>query len=84
MQVSNSLKSLKMTLSGFHSCLVVTFPTEMSGYNTVWVAVDRMTKRVRVAPTLDRVTAVGIVKLFRNNIWKNHGLLDIVISDRDL
>ena len=62
---------------------LVTFPTEANGYNMVWVAVDQMTKRVRVALTSDRVTMAGIAKLFRNNIWKNHSLLDMVISDRD-
>lgn len=32
---------------------LVTFPRESQGYNAVWVAVDRMSKRVWVAPTSD-------------------------------
>lgn len=36
-----------------------------------------------MALTTDWVTAAGIAKLFRDNIWRNHGLPDTIISNRD-
>lgn len=62
---------------------LVTFPEEMNSYNTIWVVVDRLTKRAWVTPTMDKVTAAGMAWLFRDNVWRNHGLPDAVISDRD-
>ena len=35
-----------------------------------------------VMPTMSSVTAEGVVHLFRDNIWKLHGLPEKVLSDR--
>jgi len=32
--------------------------------------------------TTEKTTAEGLAKLFKDNIWKLHGLLESVISDR--
>jgi len=32
----------------------------------------------------EKTTAEGLAKLFRDNVWKLHGLLESVISDRGL
>ena len=32
--------------------------------------------------TTEKTTAEGLAKLFRDNVWKLHGLLESVISDR--
>jgi len=52
------------------------------GYNAIIVMVDRFTKMVHVAPCHDTVTSEGVARLFRDNIWKHHGLPLQVISDR--
>jgi len=31
---------------------------------------------------IKRILAEGLARLFRNNVWKLHGLLEDVISDR--
>jgi len=55
---------------------------ESHGFDTIWVAVDRLTKRIRIAPTTMEVDSVGIARLFRDHVWRNHGLPDQIISDR--
>ena len=33
-------------------------------------------------PTIEKTLAKGLARLFRNNVWKLHGLLESIISDR--
>jgi len=33
-------------------------------------------------PTTEKTSAEGLVRLFRDNVWKLHGLLESIISDR--
>src|SRR5467141_2196146 len=46
------------------------------------VVVDCLSKQAHVIPTTSDVTAAGVAKLFRDHIWKLHGLLEEVISDQ--
>ena len=32
--------------------------------------------------TIEKMIAEGLVRIFRDNVWKLHGLLESVISDR--
>ena len=52
------------------------------GYNAILVVVDRLTKMAHFVPTTERTSAEGLARLFRDNIWKLHGLPDSIISDR--
>jgi hypothetical protein len=61
--------------------LIVGLPRS-HGFNAIWVAVDRLSKRIRVAPTTKEVDSVGVARLFRDHVWRNHGLPDQIISDR--
>jgi hypothetical protein len=61
--------------------LIVGLPSSL-GFDSIWVAVDRLTKRARFAPTNKEVDSEGIARLFQDNVWKNHGLPKEVISDR--
>src|SRR5882724_3591078 len=51
-------------------------------YDTIMVVVDRLSKCAHTIPTTSDVTALGIARLFRDHIWKLHGLPEEVISDR--
>jgi len=44
--------------------------------------VDRFTKMAHFIPTTEKMSAEGLARLFRDNIWKLHGLPDSIISDR--
>ena len=61
------------------------FITKLSlaqGYDVILVVVDQLTKMVHFIPTTEKTTAEGLAKLFRDNIWKLHGLSKSIISDR--
>jgi len=54
----------------------------VQGYNSILVVVDRLTKMVHFIPTTEKTSAEGLARLFRDNVWKLHGLLESIISDR--
>ena len=41
-----------------------------------------MTKMVHFIPTTEKTLAEGLARLFRDNVWKLHGLPESIISDR--
>jgi len=67
------------------SYILVDFITKLplvQGYNSILVVVDRLTKMVHFIPTTEKTSAKGLARLFRDNMWKLHGLPKSVISDR--
>jgi len=52
------------------------------GYDSILVVVDRLTKMVHFIPTTEKMSAEGLARLFRDNVWKLHGLPESIISDR--
>ena len=61
------------------------FITKLSlaqGYDAILVVVDRFTKMGHFIPTTEKTSTEGLARLFRDNIWKLHGLPDSIISDR--
>jgi len=55
---------------------------ESSGYDTIMMVVDAISKRVHFIPMHTTVTAEGAVRLFLHYIWKLHSFLKRVVSDR--
>jgi len=53
------------------------------GYDLILVVADRLTKMVHFIPTTEKTLAEGLARLFRNNVWKLHGLPESIISDRE-
>jgi len=52
------------------------------GYDSILVVVDRLTKMVHFIPTMEKTSAKELARLFRDNVWKLHGLPESIISDR--
>jgi len=52
------------------------------GYDSILVVVDRLTKMVHFISTTEKTSAEGLARLFRDNVWKLHGLPESIISDR--
>jgi len=52
------------------------------GYDLILVVVDRLTKIVHFILTTEKTMAEGLARLFRDNVWKLHGLPKSIISDR--
>jgi len=51
-------------------------------YDSILVVVDRLTKMVYFIPTTEKTSVEGLARLFRDNVWKLHGLPESIISDR--
>jgi len=52
------------------------------GYDSILVVVDQLTKIVHFIPTTEKTSAEGLTRLFRDNVWKLHGLPESIILDR--
>ena len=46
------------------------------------VVVDHLFKQAHIIPTTSDITALGVAWLFRDHVWKLHGLPEEVISDQ--
>ena len=55
---------------------------ESNGYNAICVFVDRFSKQIHVIPTHTTLTAEGMAKLYRDNVFRLHGLPRKFIHDR--
>jgi len=59
--------------------LIMELP-QSQGYDAIMVVVDRLSKRAHIIPTTSDVMASGVARLFRDHVWKLHGLPEEVIS----
>jgi len=52
------------------------------GYDLILVVCDRFLKMLHFVAMSEKITAEGLVRLLRDNVWKLHWLPESVISDR--
>jgi len=52
------------------------------GYDAILVVCNRLTKIAHFIPTTEKMLAVGLARLFRDNVWKLHRLPESIILDR--
>ena len=52
------------------------------GYNAILVVCDRFSKMAHFIATTEKTSAEGLAKLFRDHVWKLHGLPESIILDR--
>ncbi|GMF21299.1 unnamed protein product [Phytophthora lilii] len=62
---------------------ITDLPRTKRGVDSIWVVVDRLTKRCHFVSTTKKVTAEGVARLFIDHIWKHHGMPKNIVSDRD-
>src|SRR5260221_747802 len=55
---------------------------DSKGYNAILVVVDHLSKRIHAIPTVTSLDSAGVARLFLEHVWRHHGLLEEVISDR--
>ncbi|KAE9357914.1 hypothetical protein PF008_g2907 [Phytophthora fragariae] len=58
-------------------------PQDAEGRTGVLIFVDRFTKMVHLIPVSDTVTAVETAAHFIDCVFRNHGLSESIVSDRD-
>jgi len=54
------------------------------GHDSILVVYDRFLKMSHFVIMIEKMMAEGLARLFRDYVWKLHGLLESVISDRRL
>jgi len=67
--------------------IMVDFITKLpvvAGKDAILVVYDRLSKMARFVATTEATSAEGLARLFRDNVWKLHGLPESVVSDRGL
>ena len=65
--------------------LMVDFITKLpvvAGEDAILVVCNRLSKMTHFVVTIEGTSAEGLVKLFRDNVWKLYGLPKSVVSDR--
>ena len=69
-------------------CISLDFITQLpmtrKGHDAILVVVNKLTKMVHIIPTVTTCTAVTVAELYRDHVFKLHGVPVKVISDRDL
>jgi len=51
-------------------------------YDAILVVCNRLTKMAHFVLTTEKTSAEGLTRLFRDHVWKLHGLPESIISDR--
>ena len=67
--------------------ILVDFITKLpmsKGHDVILVVCNRFSKMSHFVAITEKTMVEGLARLFRDNIWKLHGLLESVISDRGL
>jgi len=54
----------------------------VAGKDTILVVCDRLLKMTHFVVTMKGTLTEELAKLFRDNVWRLHGLLESVVSDR--
>ena len=61
---------------------LITELPQSHGYDSILVAMDRLSKQAHFIATTSDITSLGVTRLFQDGVWKLHRLPKEVISDR--
>jgi len=56
----------------------------VAGKDAILVVCDRLLKMIYFVATIERMSAEGLIRLFRDNVWKLHRLPESIVLDREL
>ncbi|GJV86779.1 reverse transcriptase domain-containing protein [Tanacetum coccineum] len=62
---------------------ITKLPKTSSGYNTIWVIVDRLTKSAHFLPIKETDTMERLTRLYLKEVVLRHGVLVLIISNKD-
>ena len=54
----------------------------VAGKDTILVVCNRLSKMMHFITTIEEISAEELVRLFRDNVWKLHGLPESIVSDK--
>ena len=76
---------LSEVLEKLWTYLTVNFITKLPvvvGKDVILVVCNRLSKMMHFVVTTERISAEGLARLFRDNMWKLYRLLESIVSDR--
>jgi hypothetical protein len=56
--------------------------TNSKGFNIILVVADRFSNGAHFIPCTNKLTCLGLAKLYLEHVWKLHGLLNSMILDK--
>ena len=62
---------------------IVELPKTTREHDAIMTVVDRATKMTHIVPTMTDITAPDAADLFKDFVWKYHGIPRTIVSDRD-
>nr|GFA47626.1 putative reverse transcriptase domain-containing protein [Tanacetum cinerariifolium] len=62
---------------------ITKLPKTLSGYDTIWVIVDRLTKSTHFLPKKETDLMERLMRLYMKEVASRHGVSVSIISDRD-
>jgi len=83
-EVVGKLK-LSEVLEKLWTHLMVDFITKLlvvAGKDAILVVCDRLSKMTHFVATTEGMSAEGLARLFRDNVWKLHGLPESIVLDK--
>ena len=54
----------------------------VAGKDAILVVCNKLSKMTHFVATMEEISAEGLVRLFRDNVWKLHGLPESIVSDK--
>jgi len=66
--------------------ILVDFITKLpivAGKDAILVVCDRLSKMTHFIAIMEGMTAKGLVRVFRDNVWRLHRLPESIVSDRE-
>ena len=63
--------------------LLTGLPTTSRGNDAMWVVVCRRINRAHLIACTKQVTSEETARLYRDHVWRHHGLQKSIVSDRD-
>ena len=86
-RIEAPIRKLKLSevLERLWTYLTVDFITKLplvAGKDAILIVYNRLFKIIHFITITEEMLAEGLARLFRDNIWKLHGLLESIVSDR--
>ena len=63
--------------------LITPLPKTAKNHTGLLNVVDHLSKMIRLIPLPEKVDAPFVAKAFREHVYRNHGLPQVIISDRN-